>query len=193
MVLYYLIDRKKRILLSLCAIGIATLLNGIFSYLNEMANLPIFLDSVFTVMTAALFGLWPAVAVGLLSNSFLELLNGFPGYYVPFTVVNLSTALITALFVYKKKFETATHAFWLIIILATVNSLMGALIVTFVFGGYTNLSMDNMVRGIIVTGQSLYTSTFFVRIIVNIVDKGLSVLPSFFLYKKIQAYSISEK
>lgn len=186
MVLYYLIDRKKRFILTLLAVMVAIFFNGLFSFLNDLFNSPIFLDSAFTIMIAALFGLWPAMAVGLLTNCFIELLNGFPGIYWPFTIVNLITALTTSIFVIRKKFENSTNAFWLIIVLSVLNSLVGALLVTFLFGGYTNLSMDNMVKGITVTGQSLLTSTFYVRLVVNIVDKGIPVIITFFLYKFIQ-------
>lgn len=186
MVLYYLIKRKNRIPYTILAVTAAVFLNGLFSYINDLLSLPIFLDSLFTVMVAALFGLWPAVITGALTNSFIELIKGFPGIYLPFTVVNILTALVTSLFVYRKRFETPTNAFWLIIILSFFNSLAGALIVTIFLGGYTNLSMDHMVRGIIVTGQSLFTSTFYVRLVVNIVDKGIAVLISYFLYKVIQ-------
>jgi len=186
MVLYYLIDRKKRNLLTVSAIITAVLLNGLFNYLNNLAGLPIFLNSTFTVMTASLFGLWPAVVVGLLSNVFIELLNGFPGSYIPFTAVNLLTALVTTAFVKNKHFETATHAFWLIIILSAINSLAGSLIVTFLLGGNTGHGIDNLVKSITVSGQSAFSASFFVLIVVNIVDKGLAILPSFFLYKKIQ-------
>lgn len=186
MVLYYLLDRKKRIPLTLLFILGAIIFNGLFSFANDSLSLPIFMDSIFTILTAVLFGLWPAVAVGLLTNGFIEILNGFPGIYFPFTVVNLMTALMTSLFLYRKRFESATNAFWLIITLSAVNSILGALIVTLVFGGYTNLSMDNIVKGIVVTGESLITSAFYVRIVVNIVDKGIAVIPSFFIYKAIQ-------
>lgn len=186
MVLYYLINRKKRIILTISAVTAAILLNGILSYMNDSLGLPIFMDSIFTIMTAALFGLWPSVIVGLLTNTFIEVLNGFPGTYLAFTPVNLFTALITSFFVYKKLFETPTQAFWLIIVLALINSISGALIVSFFFGGFTNLSMDNIVRGIILTGHSIFSSAFIVRLVANIVDKGPAVIISFFVYKAIQ-------
>jgi energy-coupling factor transport system substrate-specific component len=186
MVLYYLINRKNRLILTITAILAAILLNGIFSYINDSMGLPIFMDSIFTIMTAALFGLWPSVAVSLLTNVFIELLNGFPGIYLPFIPVSLFTALITSFFVYKKLFESPTQAFWLIIILVLVNSLTGSLIVSFFFGGFTNLSMDNIVRGIIVAGHSIFSSAFIVRLIANLVDKGPAVILSFFIYKAIQ-------
>lgn len=186
MVLYYLIPTKNRLFLTITAILAAILLNGIFSYFNEILALPVFMDSIFTIMTAALFGLWPSIAVALLTNIFIELLNGFPGIYLPFIIVNLVTALATSLFVHKKLFETPTHAFWLIIVLSLANSLCGAVIVTLLFGGFTNLSLDNIVRGIIVAGQSLFTSAFIVRLVVNVVDKGFAVLLTFLIYKSIK-------
>lgn len=186
MVLYYLIKRKNRIPLTISAVIGSILLNGIFGYCDNLLKLPVFLDSIFTIMTAALFGMWPSIAVGLLTNGFLEVLFGFPGFFLPFTAVNLLTALTTAWFVQKKWFETATHAFWLIITLSFVNSLSGALIVTFIYGGYTNLSLDDIVKGLTLTGKSIFSSAFTVRLVVNIVDKGIAVLPTFFLYKHFQ-------
>ena len=157
--------------------------------MNDYLSFPIFLDSIFTIMTAVLFGLWPALSVGLLSNVFIEFLHGFPGIYYPFGIVNILTALITVLFVYKKKLETPSHAFWLIIVLATINSLIGALIVTLVFGGFTDMSLDNIVRGIIIAGQPVFSSAFIVRMVVNVVDKGIAVIITFLVYKTIQRKS----
>ena len=192
MVLYYMINRKKRLFLTITAVVIAIFLNGIFSYINDSLGLPIFMDSIFTILTAALFGLWPSVAVGIFTNPFIELLNGSPGIYVPFIPVSIFTAMITSFFVYKKLFETPTHAFWLIIILVLVNSLTGALIVSFFFGGFTNLSMDNIVRGIVVAGHSIFTSAFIVRLIANLADKGPAVIMSYFIYKAIQKKAIKQ-
>jgi len=181
-----MIKQKNRLFFTILAVLTAVLLNGLFSYLNDYFLLPIFLDSLFTIMTAALFGLWPALIVGALSNFFIELVNGFPGIYAPFAIINIMTALVTSLFVLKKHFNSPSDIFWLIIILSIVNSLAGAIIVTFVFGGFTNLSMDNIVRGIMVAGQSIFSSAFIVRLVVNIVDKGISAIVTYIVYKAIQ-------
>lgn len=193
MVLYYLLPRKNRNVWTISAILLAVVLNGVFSYINDKMGFPIFLDSVFTVMAAVLFGLWPSVAVGIMTNSFIEVLNGFPGYYLPFTPVNLLTALTVSLFVMKKRFETASNAFWLIIALTFINSLAGTIIVTLFFGGYTYLSLDNIVRGITLTGRSIFSSAFTVRLAVNLVDKGIAVLPAYFVYKRIEARFTGQK
>ena len=189
MVLYYLIKRENRLIFTILAVFTAIVLNGLFSYINDSIPLPIFMDSLFTIMTAAFFGLWPAVAVGLLTNVFIELINGFPGFYFPFIIINLLTALVTSFFVKKKLFETPTQIFWLIITLSFVTAIIGALIVTIVFGGFTNLYMDNIVRGIILTGQSIFSSVFIVRIVTNIVDKGVAVMCTFIIYKILQKKS----
>lgn len=186
MVLYYLINKKNRLILTISAIVVAILLNGVLSFFNNSLGFPIFMDSIFTIMTAVLFGLWPSLVVGILTNLFIEMINGFPGIYMPFIPINLFTALITTWFVYQKLFETPAQVFWLIIILAVVNSLLGAMIVSIFFGGVTNLSMDNIVRGVMITGHSMFSSTFIVRLIVNVVDKGPAVMLSFGIYKWIQ-------
>jgi energy-coupling factor transport system substrate-specific component len=181
-----MIKRKNRLILTILAVISAIILNGIFSNLNNLLELPIFLDSIFTIMTAALFGLWPSLIVALFSNFFIELLNGFPGIYYPFAIVNILTAVTTSLIVNKKLFETANHAFWLILLLSFINSFAGAIIVTIVFSGYTNLSIDYIVKSIILSGQTIISASFLVRLIVNIVDKGIGVLLTFFVYKSIQ-------
>ncbi|MBI9097507.1 MAG: hypothetical protein JEY91_03465 [Spirochaetaceae bacterium] len=181
-----MIKQKNRLLLTTAAVVAAILFNGFLSYFNNYLSLPLFMDSILTILIAALFGLWPATAVALLTNSFIELLNGFPGYYFPFTITNLLTALLTSLFVYKKYFETPNHVFWLILVLSFINSLTGAILVTYMFNGVTNHSIDNIVRGIIMTGQSVFSSTLTVRLVTNIVDKGLSVMITYIIYKNIQ-------
>lgn len=186
MVLYYLINKKNRLILTIISIITAILLNGLLSYISNKIGLPIFMDSIFTIMTAATFGLWPSIVVGIATNFFIEVIHGCPGIYLPFLPVNLLTALITSLFVYNKRFETQTQAFWLIIIVALINSLIGALIVSIFFGGFTDLALDNIVRGIVVAGSSVFSSAFIVRLVANIVDKGPAVILSYFIYKEIQ-------
>ena len=185
-----MIRKKNRHFYTIIAVIAAVLLNGLFCKVNNLLSLPIFLDSIFTIMSAALFGLWPAVTVGFLTNFFLELINKFPGNYYPFAIVNILTAVITAVFVNKKAFETPSNAFWLIITLSIINALTGALIVTFLFGGFTNLSMDYIVRGLVVSGQSVLSSTFITGIIVNMTDKGIAVIITYAVYKIIQRKSL---
>lgn len=158
------------------SILIGALLNALLNGLANLIKLPIFLDSVFTVAVAALFGAVPGIATGILTNLFMELFNGFPGTNWPFAAVSAITALIVALAASRGWFSSVTGIFWAIALLSVSNAFAGALIVFFVFGGFTNVPMDSIVRTLMVTGESLFNSALLGRIFINAVDKSIAVL-----------------
>lgn len=183
MVVYGQLRYKKRIPIVALAIVGAILLNGAFSLISVKLSLPFFLDSIFTVLITAIFGLWPGLITGLFSNLFFEVIRGYPGYLYPFAIVNMLTALITFLHIKYGNFNKASGALWTIISLSLSNAIVGAIIVVFVFDGITNEPVDSIVRAVVATGQSIFTSAFYGRILINIVDKGIAVLIAFPIYR----------
>jgi len=186
MILYSRQNQKYWFFVSL-GIILAVLLNGIFSFFSTKMSLPFFLDSIFTVVATAVFGLWPGLIVGLLSNLFFEVIKGYPGYLYPFAIVNMLTALITWLHIRYGSFHRASGALWTIITLSLANAVVGAIIVSIVFDGITNEPVDSIVRAVVATGQSVFTSAFYGRILINIVDKGIAVLVAFPIYRYLYA------
>lgn len=158
-------------------------LNGFLNLLCESLRLPIFLDSVFTITVAACFGAVPGLVVGIATNFFEELLRGYQGNFWPFAVVNACSALITAFLVRRGFARTLVGIFWLLAALALGNALLGALIVTLVFGGITGEPLDAVVRSLIITGQSVFTAAFLGRIFINVVDKGIALFVMVPLYR----------
>lgn len=181
--LMYLNKSKNKKSLLIFSIFIGVILNGLFNLLSTWLSLPFFLDSIFTIMITALFGLLPGLIVGLLTNFFIELLRGFPGVIYPFAIVNMLTALTTWVFVKYDKFHTPAGALWAIISMSLVNAFFGAVIVLIFFGGITHEYVDSIVRSVIATGQSLTSSAFLGRILINIGDKGIAVLVVFPIYR----------
>jgi len=180
-----MIKKKNRFFFTILAIIISIALNGILGKICINLQLPLFLDSIFTILTAALFGLWPAILIGLLTNLFLETITGFSGLYYPFALAGIITAITTALFINKKKFEIPLHAFWLIILLSVLNAITGSVIVTLLYGGFSNSPIDYIVKGMFIGGKSIISATFITRIVVNIADKGIAVILTYILYKVI--------
>ena len=173
----------NKLAIAVIAVISAVLLNGLFSLISTKLTLPFFLDSIFTVLVTALFGLWPGLITGLASNLFFEVLKGYPGYLYPFAIVNMLTALVTYLHIKYGSFHIATGAFWTIISLSLINAVVGAIIVSVVFNGITNEPIDSIVRAVIATGRSVFTSVFLGRILINFVDKGIAVLLVFPIYR----------
>jgi len=179
------ICKKNKIVLLVLSIPLSVFLNGQLSSLSKNLNSPLFLDSIFTIFEAAMFGYLPGILVGILTNLYLEYLQDFPGYLLPFAVVNVFSAIITAFMVKRGSLKSISGALWLLILLTLGNALLGAYIVTIVFGGTTGEGVDDIVRAIIITGQSLFSSAFLGRLFINFVDKGIGILIIFPLYQFI--------
>lgn len=192
MFLYYKINNKYRIPFTIFAILLGVVLNYLFHLLNNTLSMPFFLDSIFTVMVAALFGLIPAIFTGLFTNLLMEVMFGFPGYLYPFAIVNICTGVVTALMVKRGALKEPLGLLYLILVLALVNSFVGAIVVTAVFDGITNQQLDSIVRAVIITGQSVFSSAFLARILVNLVDKGIAVLITYIVYRLISRSISSE-
>lgn len=148
--------------------------------------MPLFLDSTFTAVTAALFGIIPGILTGLFTNLLQEVIHGFPLYFYPFAVVNMATGLLVGLLVKHGYFRTFFGVFLVIIYTTLVNALLGALIVTILWGGITHSEMDYITKVLIMTGQSVFSSAFVARIFVNLVDKGIAVLIAYLIYVKVK-------
>jgi energy-coupling factor transport system substrate-specific component len=164
------------------------LLNGAFQWLEEIyLGWPFFFDSFFTIAVGVFFGWLPGMLTGLLSNFFMEVTHQFPWIYAQFAIVNMATGIISGFMARdKKRFWTPPAQIGLILALTLVNSLLGAYIVTVVFGGLTGTPPDILVSALILTGQNLFSSSFLTRIPLNLVDKGLPVIILYISYRIYQ-------
>lgn len=180
-----LLNKQSRLTI-ISVMVISVILNGLINLAGDKLGIPLFLDSIFTAVTAALFGIIPGILTGLFTNLFQEVLRGFPLYLYPFAVVNMATGLLVGFLVKRGYFKTFFGVFLVIIYTAFVNAFLGALIVTIVFGGITHEEVDYIVKVILMTGQSVFSSAFIARIFINLVDKGIAVLISYFIYVQIK-------
>lgn len=146
--------------------------------LNELilrTSVPLFLDSIFTACAAVLglpFGLLTAV----LTNFYAEILHGFPGRHLPFALCGIATALIVWAMHRKNLLRTPLHFLAGTLAVALANSVLGAIIATFVFGGGTGSNIDVVVAGFVLALENILSAAFVGRMIVNLVDKAPALL-----------------
>ncbi len=72
----------------------------------------------------------------------------------------MATGLLVGILVKHGYFKTFFGVFLVIIYTAITNALLGALIVTIFFGGITHEEIDYIVKVILMTGQSVFSSAF---------------------------------
>ena len=168
------------------AIVIFALFNSLLSAISEELKIPLYLDSIFTAVSAAIFGVIPGITTGLFTNLFMEVIHGIPMLYYPFAVVNMATGIAVGVLVKYGYFRSYLGVFMVILITVLVNALLGTLVVTIVYGGISSTTMEYLVRVLIMSGRSVLSAAFLSRLLINLVDKGIAVLIAFIVYSKVR-------
>src|SRR5208283_3304433 len=125
------------------AVTLMPLLNAAISLAVEN-KIPFFMDSIFTAVSAAVWGAWPGVVTAIMTNVLIEVVNGFPGVHLPFAICGVATAIIVSAFARRKAYQSLLSSILCIATVTLANSLLGALIATFVFGGGTRSNIDDI-------------------------------------------------
>lgn len=160
--------------------GIA--INLLLKNINALINMPFFFDSIATATVAALFGLLPGLLTGIGTNVIQEVFYGFTLTHYPWALCSASTAIIVAVFVRYSSFKTIKDAAIVSLLVTLSNSVLGALIATYIFSGITGVPLDYIVISFITSGQSTLLATFLARLPSNLIDKSISVFVAFYLY-----------
>ena len=176
---------------SLVLIPIAVGINLIGGTLCSMLKLPLFLDTIGTLVVACLSGPWVAVLTGLLTNVFLAIVANpvnFP-YAIVSVLVGLTAGYMARAGFFNKK--SGIVAVWLAVTL--VNAVSAALITSFVFGGATGINGTSVVTAALVVAlQDVLLSVFSSAILENLLDKGISVLIAYTIWRKIPRRLVSQ-
>ncbi|AHC14493.1 Substrate-specific component of queuosine-regulated ECF transporter [Salinispira pacifica] len=159
------------------AVFIAALLNVLLASLVGKIGIPLYMDSLFSMVVTVSFGLLPGLATAVLTNGILALTSQT---LFPFVICHILTVMIAA-FMKKRDFlKNVTGFLWLGLFAALINGVVGSVISFYLFSGVTKVhGIDKLVMGLIVTGRSFVTALFWAGMISNILDKVFSALVSY--------------
>ncbi len=193
---------KKRILFRLSSlrgnlwrVSLAVLacsaLNMLFSWINNgILKSPLFLDSIFTAVGAALLGPLAGMTIGALTNLGMELLYGLTGLYWPFALCNMATGLIVGLAARRGALKQGWLLTATVLLVTFANALLGSVIANIVFSGNSGVQIDHIISAFVETGQSLAAASFWARIPTNLIDKMLAVYAAYGLLSLIRKESL---
>ncbi len=161
---------NKRIALVFVPVGIG--INIVGGLLASSLKLPVFLDTIGTILAAAILGPWWGALTGGLTNVIMSLQNPMDMW---FAIVNIAVGLIVGFISMKFGFQK-----WLVVlvtglIIAVVAPIIGTTIATYVYGGLTGGGIDIFTAGLLKAGTDVFTAAFIPRVGSNLVDKVLSV------------------
>jgi len=160
--------------LTLALMAVAIVLNIALGQVVSLLKLPIFLDSIGTVLVALLAGPWAAALTGLLSNLIWGLISD--PIAVAFAPVALVIGLAAGLCARYGLFRTWWQAILSGVIITIALSIIAIPIRTYMFGGVTGSGTDFLVAYLLATGKGLFGAVLISVITDNLIDKVASAL-----------------
>lgn len=157
---------KKLTILQLCVLAFAAVLNIAGGSVALMLHLPIYLDTLGTMIAAALFGSFWGMLPGLFSGLFSGLTSDiYALYYIP---VQLVTGLMAGL-VFRWGMPKSWRLFPAAALISLPGTVMSASITAGLFGGITSSGSTILVQLLHQMGMNL---TLAVCIVQGITDYG---------------------
>lgn len=161
----------------------SVLLNCLFNWICLRLSLPLFGDSGFTIAAAMFLGPGAGVAVGFLTNLFLDIFKGFTGEILPFAVANILTGLFVGILAKKGRLANPIFILWSILGMVLINAGAGTLISLFWTSARNTAPVKDVIALFSLSGVGKVASGFMARLPINLVDKGLPILVLYPVYK----------
>ncbi len=167
--------------LTLIPVGVA--LNLGLGTLVQLAKLPIFLDSIGTVVVAVLAGPWPAIVTGIvtvfvagfLTNPFL------PWFAATAVAIGWFTGFCANRGAFKRLWTWAVCG----LLMGVISGIVSAPVIAGLFGGITQSGSSLLIAYLMATGKSVLRSVVLAGVACEPVDKLLTFIIAWFLLRGI--------
>ena len=165
---------RKMTTLKQCVIAMAVVLNVIGAFIALTFQIPIYLDSIGTVLVGSLLGPMYGAVTGLLSG----LLSGltfdiYSLYYIP---AQIFTGYMAGL-IYRKTRCMSRKTFPLGVLgISIPTSIVSAIVTAFVFSGFTSSNSTYLVMVMNKMGIGLTMSCFIVQALTDYLDEMVASL-----------------
>ena len=165
---------RKNILLALAVCVLGVVINLLGAPLGERLPFPLFLDCIGTILSAALAGYIPGIAVGFLTN----LIRGFTdissAYY---GVLNVLIAVGAAFFSQKGFFKKLWKLVFPVLLFAFIGGGLGFLLTWFLYGKTFSVGISAPLAHSLYDGgfPSVFLSQLTADLLIDLADKAVSV------------------
>ncbi len=151
----------------------AILVNVLMSYLTFYFNLPIYLDTIGTMIASSIGGLFPGIITATLTNVFTTAFNDEAIYY---GIINTIIAVLTAYFARKGYFKKVSKIIIFIVSCGIISGGLSSFIEWSLVSGSQEVFMSDFATYVTAaTGMPAFLSFFLVNIVLNTIDKGISI------------------
>jgi energy-coupling factor transport system substrate-specific component len=173
--------KKDFTTLTLALMAVAIVLNIVLGQVVSLLKLPIFLDSIGTVLVALLAGPWAAGLTGLLTNLIWGLISDpVAAAFAPVAmIIGIVAGLCAKAGLFKKWWQAIISG----VIITLALSVIAIPIRVYMFGGVTGSGADFIVAYLLATGKDLFSAVFITVITDNLIDKVATALLAWAIVK----------
>ena len=151
-------------------IPVAIAINGVIGYIVGQIKLPVFLDSIGTVLVGVICGPWAGALTGALSNFVIGMLSN-PTDWWPWIPVAFFIGLVAGICANAGLFKS----WWRVVVTGFLIALTAATVSTpiavYFFGGITSSGSSFITAYLLQTGQGIIQAVFSTNFLVEPVDK----------------------
>ncbi len=167
--------------ITLTLMAVAIVLNIVLGQVVSLLKLPIFLDSIGTVLVALLAGPWAGALTGLLTNLIWGLISD--PVAAAFAPVALIIGLVAGLCAKYGLFKQWWQAILSGVIITLALSVVAIPIRVYMFGGVTGSGADFITAYLLATGRDLFSAVIITVITDNLIDKVVTALLAWAIVK----------
>lgn len=170
--------------ISLVLIPVSVGINYVGKLFAATLKLPLWLDSIGTVLAAILAGPWIGAISGLINNIIYGItMDPVSGIY---GITSIAIGLVAGYLAYKGWIENWWKTIGLGIIIALVSTIVSTPINIKFWGGQTgNIWGDTLFATLMANKLPLFIASFFDELVVDLPDKIAVVLIAYIIYKTL--------
>ncbi|MHA6260804.1 ECF transporter S component [Sporosarcina sp. CAU 1771] len=176
-------------LMAMLLIPIGVAVNLVGFQLANVLRLPVFLDTIGTILIGVIAGPWVALLAGLITNLINAIFNPI---YLPYALTSMAIGVgvgfMSKYGLFKTIPKTVLAGFFVTLIAVAVS----APITVLVFGGATGNTSSLITATFLAAGQELWTAVFSSSFITEVADKVVSVLIVYGIVKKMSDRYLSK-
>ena len=156
----------------ICLVAMAVGINIAGGQIALLLRLPIYLDSIGTILTGALLGPWFGMIPNFLSGIFMGMTSDIYSLY--FAPVGMITGFVSGLLLHRRSFSKC-RVFLVSMGITLPGTIVSSVINAALFGGITSSGSTVLVQLLSRTPLGLTGSIFAVQILTDYLDRCLSV------------------
>lgn len=159
-------------LLAMLLIPVGVAVNFVGGQVAQILKLPVFLDTIGTVLTGMLCGPWVGAVAGGLTNVFTGIANPVNMAFIP---VNVIIGLATGLLARCNMFNTWWKTLISVVIRTTVGICSSIPIIVIVYGGVTGATGASLIMAtLLASGANIWATAFSTEGVLQMIDAVLS-------------------